>query len=254
MVRAPMASAGDPRRLGVERRQGRPWLPGLLPGLLPDRACRCRRWCRRRCCRWCRQRGPAAEPEAPPYGHPDADLDGGGLLPVVAWPVRQARGLVGVRRMPAPAAAEWQRWLVSGPTHSDRPGVSSRVVHQVGPPESGRGACRGVPCRGRPRLLSAPPADRGGSGGSGTAMPAMPSGSPCSPAAGSRGSGCPAARGARERPHPACEEVTTPYPADPRASQEENSLSGPRQSFFTPFIRTYTVIFSRCLGEWGLYA
>ncbi|MGV9771865.1 helix-turn-helix domain-containing protein [Streptosporangium sp. NPDC003464] len=40
---------------------------------------------------------------------------------------RQARGLVCVRRVPAPAAAERCRWLVSGPTDPDRPGSSARV-------------------------------------------------------------------------------------------------------------------------------
>ncbi len=104
--------------------------------------------------------GPTAQAETPARGHPGADLRGGGLLPVVVGPVRQARGLVGVRGMPAPAATERHRRLVGVPTNPDRPGVSSRVVHRIGPPESGQGARPGVRCRDGPRFHSGRPAIR----------------------------------------------------------------------------------------------
>jgi hypothetical protein len=84
--------------------------------------------------------GVAGEVEATADGHPGVYLGGGGLLPVVMGAVRQAGGLVRVRWMTAPATAERHRRLVGMPTDPNRPGVSSRVVHQIGPPMSGRGA------------------------------------------------------------------------------------------------------------------
>ncbi|GGP91061.1 hypothetical protein GCM10010140_20960 [Streptosporangium pseudovulgare] len=73
--------------------------------------------------------GTVAQTEPSPDGHPGAYLDGRGLFPQVAGPVRQAGGVVGVRRMPAPSAPKRGGWLLGVPTDPDDPYGSIRVGH-----------------------------------------------------------------------------------------------------------------------------